>query len=38
MMSEYIFPGISFKQINENIENNPYIKEGNKDYFAYPQN
>jgi hypothetical protein len=38
MISEYIVPGTSSKQINENIENNPHIKEGNEDYFLYPQN
>jgi hypothetical protein len=38
MMREYILPGTSSKQINENIKNNPNIKEGNEDYFTYPQN
>jgi hypothetical protein len=38
MMSEYIVPGTLSKQINENIENDPNIKEGNEDYFVYPQN
>jgi hypothetical protein len=38
MISEHILPGTSSKQIEENIENDPNIKEGNEDYFAYPQN
>jgi hypothetical protein len=37
-MSEYIIPGTSSKQINEKIENDPNIKEGNEEYFVYPQN
>jgi hypothetical protein len=35
MMSEYIVFGTSSKQINENMKNDPNIKEGNEDYFAY---
>jgi hypothetical protein len=38
MMSEYILLETSSKQLYENIENDPNIKEGNEDYFAYPQN
>jgi hypothetical protein len=38
MAGEYIAPGTSSKQINENIENDPNTKEGNEDYFACSQN
>jgi hypothetical protein len=38
MATEYIIPGTSSKQINENIKNDPNIKEGNENNFAYPQN
>jgi hypothetical protein len=38
MMSEYIIPGTSSKEISVFIENDPSIKEGNEDYFTYPQN
>jgi hypothetical protein len=38
MTSEYIIPGSSSKQITDNSENNPNIKEGYEDYFTYPQN
>jgi hypothetical protein len=37
-MSEYIVPGTSSKQIEENIENDQNIKEGNENYFVHPQN
>jgi hypothetical protein len=38
MISEYILPRTSSKQINKNIENDPNIKEGNENHFEYPQN
>jgi hypothetical protein len=38
MTSEYIIPGISSKEISVFIENDPNIKEGNEEYFVYPQN
>jgi hypothetical protein len=38
MITEYILPGTSSEKINENIQNNPNIKEGNENNFAYPQN
>jgi hypothetical protein len=38
MTNEYIVPGTSSKEISVFIENDPSIKEGNEDYFTYPQN
>jgi hypothetical protein len=38
MTNEYILPGTSSKQINENIVNDQNIKEGNKNNFVNPQN
>jgi hypothetical protein len=38
MTSEYIGPGTSSKEISVFIENDPNIKEGNENNFAYPQN
>jgi hypothetical protein len=35
MISEYIVPGTSSNQINENMENNSNIKEGNENNFLY---
>jgi hypothetical protein len=37
IINEYIVPGTSSKQINENIGNDQNIKESNEDYFLYPQ-
>jgi hypothetical protein len=38
MTNEYIVPGTSSKEISVFIENDPNIKEGNEEYFEYPQN
>jgi hypothetical protein len=34
MISEYIIPRTSSKEISVFIENHPNIREGNEDYFA----
>jgi hypothetical protein len=38
MKDGYIVHGTSSKEISVFIENDPNIKEGNEDYFTYPQN
>jgi hypothetical protein len=38
MTNEYIVPGTSSKEISVFIENDSNIKEGNEDYFTYPEN
>jgi hypothetical protein len=38
MTGQYIIPGTSSKEISVFIENDPKIKEGNEDYFTYPEN
>jgi hypothetical protein len=38
MTSDYILPGTLLKEISVFIKNDPNIKEGNEDYFTYPQN
>jgi hypothetical protein len=38
MTSEYIIQGTSSEEISVFIENDLNIKEGNEDYFTYPEN
>jgi hypothetical protein len=38
MTNEYIIPGTLSKEISVFIENDPNIKDGNENYFTYPQN
>jgi hypothetical protein len=38
MTNEYVVSGTSSKETSVLIENDPNIKEGNEDYFTYPQN